>query len=59
MLRQEVTNSKSSIMRQGSTDMSTKSLYLDVKNRETAEVIHIDTVSTCSWKAKQLKIHDK
>ena len=44
---------------QGSTDVTHKSLSIDVKNRESAEVIHIDTVSTCSGKAEQHEIHHK
>ena len=44
---------------QGSTDVTQKSLYLDVKSRESAEVIQIDKSDACSGKAKQFEIHDK
>jgi hypothetical protein len=40
---------------QGSTDMSTKSLYFDVKSRQTAEVIHIDKSILVPGKQSSLK----
>jgi hypothetical protein len=40
---------------QGSTDMSTKSLYLDVKSRETAQVIHLDQSVLVPGKQSSLK----
>ncbi len=40
---------------QGSTDMSTKSLSLDVKSRETAQVIHLDQSVLVPGKQSSLK----
>ena len=40
---------------QGSTDMSTKSLSLDVKSRETAQVIHLDQSILVPGKQSSLK----
>jgi hypothetical protein len=40
---------------QGSTDMSTKSLYIDMKSRQTAEVIHIDKSILVPGKQSSLK----
>jgi hypothetical protein len=39
----------------GSTDMSIKSLYLDVKSRETAQVIHLDQSVLVPGKQSSLK----
>ncbi len=40
---------------QGSTDVTTKSLYLDVKSRENAEVIYIDKTTLVPGKQSSLK----
>ncbi len=40
---------------QGASDMTQKSLYLDVKSRESAEVIHIDKTAIVPGKQSSLK----